>query len=287
VALAALWLACGRTATFDELVAAAVEQRAPGDAGVVRDAGAPRDAGRVEPGLADDLIYLHDPTNLFTYAPATNALRRVGQFDCGRSVNDLAIDRAGRGFVVTTTDLHRVNLETGRCTRIGVLPDLVVALAFLPAGALGTEEALVGYGNSAYYQFNLVTGSATRLGTSDLAGNLVPSGDLAALDDGGTYLTVKDTPTAKDCTDCLVRIDPRNGSVLENLGPLGLEGVWGLASFGDELFGFTTLGQAVKVVALPGGVKTTPLPLDAGQVIRFWGAAARPGARQRLDGGRE
>jgi hypothetical protein len=81
----------------------------------------------------------------------------------------------------------------------------------------------------------------------------------------------------------LVRIDPLTGAVVEQLGPIGLDEVWGLATFDDALYGFTANGGAARFSFRDGGVLATPFVLLPGR--RFWGAAARPGARSFRDAG--
>lgn len=254
------------------------------DAG--RDGGAPDagppDAGVAEPGLAQDVIYLHDSAGLFAYAPSSNSLVFLANLSCPGAL-DLAIDRQGRGFIVAGAALFRVNLQTGACWRLVSIPERLVALSFLPAGALGPSEALVGYGAAAYWEFDPAVGNAYRLGSSTLQGDLVPSGDLAPIDDGGVWLTVKST-SAPQLPDQLVRIDPTNGAVLENLGSIGVTAAWGLATWGGALFAFTSTGQGVRLVLSDGGVQPVALNLP-GPPRTFWGAAARPGAGSLRDGG--
>jgi hypothetical protein len=309
--LLAVFAACGRTELVDDgplpQVVPSVEpvDAGPADAGVRdagrvdagpvdagrRDAGTPDagrdagfDAGRPEMGLAqDDLIYVHEDRQLFTFTPSTGALSRVTGFSC-LFATDMAIDRAGRAFLVANNTLFRVNLQTGTCTGIARLPESLVALAFLPAGVLDQlNETLVGYGETAYWEFDPTDGFASRLGTSALSGDLVPSGDLTALSDGGTFLTVRSRAWPGTRPDELVRIDPLTGAVVEQLGPIGLDEVWGLATFDDALYGFTANGGAARFSFRDGGVLAIPFVLLPGR--RFWGAAARPGARSFRDAG--
>lgn len=252
------------------------------DAGVDAGADAGADGGAdsgVEPGLAaDDLIYLHSDTTLFTWTPSTNVVSRVGPVSCRRPT-DLAIDRAGRAFMVSGTTLYRLNLQTGVCTQFATLPEGLVTLQFLPAGVVDAlQEGLVGYGQQTYWQFELSNGMALALGTSSLGMGLTPSGDLTALDDGGAFLSVR----GGTCNDCLVRVDPQTGAVVERLGPIGAIRVWGLATFDDTLFGFTSAGGVLRLRVLDGGVQSQVV---ASTNFSFWGAAARPGARSRRDGG--
>ncbi|MBL8922454.1 MAG: hypothetical protein JNJ54_26625 [Myxococcaceae bacterium] len=314
--LLATFIACGRTdpLTFEPL--RPVADRPPADAGPdasvdgghdggARDAGpadAGADAGRdggidggfdggrdagpdggvdagSEPGLAaDDLVYLHDNAALFTWAPGTNVVSRVGTVSCIRPT-DLAIDRLGRAFMVSGSTLYRLNLQTGVCTPFATLPEPLVTLQFLPAGVVDAlEEGLVGYGQQTYWQFELSNGMALALGTSSLGMGLVPSGDLTALDDGGAFLSVR----GGTCNDCLVRVDPQTGAVVERLGPIGASRVWGLATFDDTLYGFTASGGVLRLRVGDGGVQSQQV---ATSNVSFWGAAARPGARSRRDGG--
>jgi hypothetical protein len=249
------------------------------DAGLDAGADAGRDAG-VEPGLAaDDLVYLHDDTSLFVYTPATNSVRRVGPVSCVRPT-DLAIDRAGRAFMVAGATLYRLDLQTGVCAQFATLPEPLLTLQFLPAGIVDAlDEGLVGYGQRAYWQFEVRNGMALELGSGALGMGLEPSGDLSALNDGGAFLTVR----GGGCRDCLVRIDPQTGAVVERLGAIGANGVWGLATFDDTLYGFTSAGAVLRLDVVDGGVSSRQLLAQPG--VAFWGAAARPGARSRRDGG--
>lgn len=277
----------GRDAGFDAGVDAGVDAGArdagPPDAGRVdagpRDAGVP-DAGEV--GLAQDLIYVHDSNRLFSFAPSTSTLSLIATLSCPGAL-DLAIDRLGRGYIVAGADLFRVNLQTGACARVATLPEPLVALSFLPAGLLGTEESLVGYGEMAYWEFDPFDGAAVMLGSSGLFGGLIPSGDLSPLDDGGTWLTVRD-PAQTSALDQLVRINPETGAVIQNFGPMGVTGAWGLATWGGQLFAFTSGGQGVRLAFVDGGVQPSQLTLGPG-MRSFWGAAARPGAGSRADAG--
>ena len=248
------------------------------DAGV-RDAGPP-DAGEV--GLAQDLIYVHDSTRLFSFAPATSTLSLIATLSCPGAL-DRAIDRLGRGYIVAGTDLFRLNLQTGACSRVATLPEPLVALSFLPAGLLGTEESLVGYGQMAYWEFDPFDGAAVMLGSSGLFGGLIPSGDLSPLDDGGTWLTVRD-PAIPNAVDQLVRINPETGAVIQNFGPMGVTGAWGLATWDGTLFAFTSGGLGVRLTLFDAGVLPNLLNLGPG-MRTFWGAAARPGAGTRADAG--
>lgn len=280
----------GRDAGFDAGLRdagldAGLRDAGPADAGRfdagIRDAGV-QDAGRPEVGLAQDLIYVHDSSRLFSYAPSTSTLALIATLSCPGAL-DLAIDRLGRGYIVAGTDLFRVNLQTGACSRVATLPEPLVALSFLPAGLLGTEESLVGYGQMAYWEFDPFDGAAVMLGSSGLFGGLVPSGDLSPFDDGGTWLTVRN-PSLPNALDQLVRINPETGAVLQNFGPMGVSGAWGLATWDGTLFAFTSGGQGVRLTFVDGGVQPALLNLGSG-MRSFWGAAARPGAGTRADAG--
>lgn len=302
---AVIVVACGRTepVRFDPPAPVPVDAGAPRpDAGVL-DAGRPdagndagldggADAGRdagvdagPEVGLAkSDVVYVHEAAQLFTWEPTRGTLTPIPGFACG-AATDMAIDRAGRAFIVAGEGLYRLDVQSGRCTWVAQLPESLVALTFLPAGSLDPlEEALVGYGPMAYWEFDPVDGTAVRLGTSALSGGVVPSGDLSALADGRTYLTVRDHAWPTSRSDELVRIDPRSGAVVEQLGVIGLPEVWGLATFDEELYGFSAGGQVARLRFFDGGVQSTVVPL-AGPLRTFWGAAARPHAGSARDAG--
>lgn len=286
--LVVVLLACGRTepVTFVPPVA---EAPSPPDA-FIRDAGTDRDSGHVDAGPIDagsmqgiaktDLIYVNDERYLYTFSPSTNALARIKEISCSPAT-DIAIDRNGVGFVISNDVLYRIDLQTGVCSEPRMVPERLVALQFLPAGVVNpTEEGLIGYGDTSYWQFDPRTGTPLRLGRSALGPSLAVSGDLTALNDGGTFLTVN----GGSCADCLLAITPQTGAVERNFGAMGIRSVWGMATWDDRIFGFTSEGGAFQIDFTPGGGVSSRL-ISSFSPLSFWGAAARPRAGPLRDGG--
>jgi hypothetical protein len=193
----------------------------------------------------------------------------VGTFSGCSGVIDLAIDENQNAVVTTMDGLYKLDLATAACTRIanGSYPN---SLSFLPKGVLDPDrEVLVGYNGSSYVRIDVATGAATVVGA--LQGNLMSSGDIVSVKDGGTFLTV----TGPNCSDCVIQVDPRTGQMLKNLGPIPYASVWGLAYWGGSLYGFTDGGKVFRVSAQGDGIVTTPVALPPGPAgIRFWGAGS-------------
>lgn len=213
------------------------------------------------------VAYAHTPDTLYKIDVESNQLTRVAAFagDCETGgVIDLAIDATGRAYATTFTAFHKVDLTTAVCTQIrrAGYPN---SLAFVRRGDGGAEE-LVGYAGTTYSRIDPTTGAITSIGK--LTGGYVSSGDIVETPDGGAFLTV----TGNGCGDCLLRVDPSTGDIVENLGSVKHESVWGLAAWGNRIHGFSAASGFFSIDRVDGGVVTTDL--DAGGITLFYGAAS-------------
>lgn len=215
-------------------------------------------------------VFGHSPTQLFRLDPDTKQLTTVGPFNGCSQVIDIALD-ADSNIVATTFDgLYSVDKTNASCSLIasGNFPN---SLSFIPAGTLDPNvEALVGYRFDEYVRIDPATGAISTIGY--LGGNgLGSSGDIVSVKGGNTYLTVN----GAGCGDCLVQINPSNGSIVQNWGPLGYGSVWGIAFWAGTVYGFNN-GGALFEVTFENGVMSTMLVAQQG--AEFWGAGSTTSA---------
>jgi hypothetical protein len=151
-----------------------------------------------------------------------------------------------------------IEKTTAKCKYVamGSYPN---SLSIVPVGTVSaTDETLVGYLGADYVKIDKKTGAIAKIGS--LGGGYTSSGDVVSVIGGGTYLTVK----GNSCSDCVVRVDPATGALVEVLGPSGYTDVFGVAFWAGVVYGFTSAGQVFaydvatkssKPVALPGAPK--------------------------------
>jgi hypothetical protein len=150
---------------------------------------------------------------------------------------DIAVDRAGKIFGVGTA-LYAISPATGACTTIAPGPQ-PFTLTFVPVGTVDpTVEALVAFVNGDYVRVNPSTGALTTI-TANAITPYIPSGDLVSVEGGGTYVSV----TGPLCGDCLFEVNPVDGTIVKNLGPIGLAEVYGLGSWSGKVYAFVGDGD--------------------------------------------
>ncbi len=216
-------------------------------------------------------VYAHSGQALYRLDVDTYAMSLVGAFDgCGSAVLDIALDKAGQMYGAMGSGLARIDPLTAKCTLIGggSYPN---SLVVVPAGTVDPDkEALVGFLEAQYVRIDEATGALEVLGKLGKNG-YASSGDMVVLPGGQAFLTVN----GNGCGDCLVRVDPKTGELLEFVAKLDYGDVFGLASSKGDGFGFTSAGEAFRI-DLPSG-KTTPITLTGMPPGGgFFGAASRP-----------
>lgn len=215
-------------------------------------------------------VFGHSPTQLFRLDPDTKQLTTVGPFNGCSQVIDIALDVDSNILATTFDGLYAVDKTNAACTLIasGSFPN---SLSFIPAGTLDPNvEALVGYRFDEYVRIDPTSGAISTIGY--LGGNgLGSSGDIVSVKGGNTYLAVN----GAGCGDCLVQINPSTGAIMQNWGPLGFSGVWGIAFWAGTVYGFNNSG-ALFEVTFENGVMSTMLV--AQQDTEFWGAGSTTSA---------
>lgn len=229
-------------------------------------------APRPTPGVYGE-VFGHSESALFRVDTRTREVAEIGVFQGCTYVADIALDESSTIYGSTGAELVLIENNTARCTRIasGVFPN---SLSFVPAGTVDSNaEALVGFQGGDYVRIDTKSGEVTKLGS--IGGGLQSSGDIVSVKGGKTFVTVK----GKDCADCLAEIDPVDGKLVKNWGPLGRDDAFGLAFWGGELYAFTNGGELLLVTLDTGALVATPLPIaNSPAGLKFWGAGSTTSA---------
>lgn len=235
-------------------------------------------AGGGEP-VGEPVVYGHSRDTLYRLNAETKAVGVVGPFvGCGDPVRveDIALDAESNLYGTSESGLYRIDSNTAVCTLIasGAYPN---SLSFVPKGTVDPdEEALVGYLEDAYVRINTSTGQITNIGSLGSA-TLISSGDIVSVKNGPTYLTVKDRDqNGTSCRDCLVRVNPATGALVEGYGPIGFDKVFGTAFWAGSVYGFTNDGDLFEIQIVNGDLVTTPISTPNG--LSFWGAGSTTSA---------
>lgn len=221
-------------------------------------------------------VFGHSGSVLYRMDPDTKAVEEVGTFTgCDGSVIDIALDENSEMFGSTFGELYSIDRLTGACTLIAK-GDYPTSLSFVPAGTVDPNiEALVGFVDEEYIRIDKQTGAPTTLGT--LADGLASSGDLVSVIGGGTWLTV--TGPGCESGDCLIELDPADGTIIQNYGPLPYAEVFGLAFWAGRAYGFAREGVLFEIEFGATDVLTTEIPIPgAPAMLEFFGAGSTTSA---------
>jgi hypothetical protein len=209
-----------------------------------------------------------------------------------------------RAFAIDDKTLYEVRLPAGTVNAIGPLTG--VQASTMTDVALHPSNVLYGVApSSGLYSINQSTGAATLLKSLNLGANIngadvAPDGTLYIA--GSSDLFTVDTKTnvatkvasfptgyessgdlafigmrlvaaaktiAVGTTDYLVELDPTGGTA-KVLGPIGKTCVWGLAAFGQTLYGLTCEGYVLSVDPATGAGTVLTQTMTG-----FYGASAR------------
>lgn len=246
------------------------------DSGVMDSGMVPDDSGSMmDSGPPPALVYGHTADTLYSFDLNAQMVSLIGKFSgCTQTMGltqviDLAVDEKGNAFVTTFDGFYSVDLMSAACTLVAkgsyTYPN---SLSFVPKGTLDqNQEALVGYNGATYLRIDTSTGAITNIGT--LGMGYMSSGDIVSVKGGGTFLTV----TGNGCADCVLQVDPKTGSVIQNYGSVGRSAVYGLAWWAGALYGFDEGGDLFRITGGNGTTATTAsVQSDAG--IKWWGAGS-------------
>lgn len=220
----------------------------------------------------------HSGRTLYRLDPETNDVEVVGDFtglDGNFSIIDIALDADSNMYGTAFSSLWSIDRTTAHCTKIAN-GSYTTSLSFVPAGTVDPgQEALVGFDDDLYVRIDVETGVVTPLGT--LPGGLRSSGDIVSVKDGGTYLTV--FGPGCEVTDCLVELDPADGTVLHNFGTLPYDEVFGLAFWGGSAYGFARDGHLFEIEIMGDMASVIYIPLPGAPAgLEFFGAGSTTSA---------
>jgi hypothetical protein len=219
-------------------------------------------------------VYGHSPDDLYKLDPVTKEVIVIGPFQGCSSVIDIALDKDSNLYGTTSFGFYQINKATAACTLIssGGYPN---SLSFVPKGSVDpNEEALVGYNGGSYIRIDTKSGAVTSLGGS-LPNGFGSSGDIVSVINGPSYLTVY----GPNCSDCIVQIDPANGTMIKNWGPLPYSSVYGLAFWAGSAYGFSNSGDLFEIKFANDVATTTPIAIPGAPVdLQFWGAGSTTSA---------
>jgi len=221
-------------------------------------------------------VFGHSANILYRLDPDTSEVTEVGPFQgCDASIIDIALDADSQMYGTAFTSLWRIDRATAECTHIadGSYP---TSLSFVPAGTVDPdEEAMVGFVDEEYVRIDTETGAVTPIAT--LADGLASSGDLVSVKDGGTYLTV--FGPGCEVADCIIELDPSDGTILQNFGLLPYDQVFGLAFWAGRAYGFARDGILFEIEFGAGDVDTTVIQFpSAPNDLEFFGAGSTTSA---------
>ncbi|HWB81865.1 MAG TPA: hypothetical protein VG755_43180 [Nannocystaceae bacterium] len=222
-------------------------------------------------------VFGHSADTLYRLDPETKEVTIVGVFDgCSASIIDIALDAKSNMFGTAYGSLWRIDKDTGRCIHVAD-GDYPTSLSFVPANTvLLGEEALVGFVDDEYIRIDPETGEVTSLGA--LSGGLRSSGDLVSVAGGGSYLTVVDDGACSS-NDCLIEVDPQDGTVLNNYGTVPYPQVFGLAFWAGRAYGFARGGDLFEIRFVDDQLMTTAIDIPVAPAgLEFFGAGSTTSA---------
>jgi len=243
-------------------------------------------------------VYANTDDTLYSLNPSTNAITTIGTFagmggtTYDSTITDLAVDATGNVYVNTETVVYSAVLPTTlpgtvqltKLAAIAVATDQsFYALAFAPAGALGTGEVLIGGdGDGELYSISTTNGATQDLGSfgtdpSHSGYNFALSGDLVFYMDATNtptgLATVRPckpkTTTCLETSDYLVAVDMaalKNAYTSNTPATSVRKGIYGGSSTSDgagtgygDLFGLGAWEGNVFAFARKNSANATPL----------------------------
>ncbi|MGZ3423296.1 MAG: hypothetical protein ACXVEF_35550 [Polyangiales bacterium] len=218
-------------------------------------------------------VYAHSSDTLYKLDPDTKAVTVVGKFDGCSSVVDIALD-AKSNLYASAGGIYKVDTKTAKCTSVGGGSFAGNSLSFIPAGILDpTQEVLVTYNGGTYYKVDVSSGATTELGS--LPSGYSSSGDIVSVKGGGTYVTVN----GNGCGDCLLEVNPKDGSMKKNWGSVGASQVFGIAFWAGSVYTFDNSGQIFELTFGTDKVTAKNIPIPSKPAgLQFWGAGSTTSA---------
>jgi hypothetical protein len=237
------------------------------------------------------IIYANTDDSLYELDPATNALSLVGSFDgAAGTITDCAVNSAGDVYVNSADAIYEAAVPAGGKGKVSLSKLAAIgggksappffALAFAPAGVLGSGEGLVGGdADGVLWAIDPKTGDTRKLGSfgKDKSGaTFALSGDLVFYRDGEgkpTGLATIRPCSGSSCNtqnDYLAAVDmdalaqaftsgTPAGTLIAGIyggsgnskGPgIGHGGIYGLGAWQGKVFGFERASANKNVPAM-------------------------------------
>jgi hypothetical protein len=255
------------------------EQEGSPDGGGSADGGGRADAGpQLGCGELQGCFTTYANSDLVLYHVdlVGRALVRIGPFEIGENMTDIAVSPDGQVFGISETAFYAVDAGDGHGTRLAPLEacgTFGVALTFGPDGTLYAGDF-----NGAFCRIDVSVTPPDVIRVGDLGDDLALAGDLVAVADGTLYGTAYDTSTpATQDDNLLVRIDPASGTATRLAGTrIGWGRLFGVGYDVGTVFAFTHdgTGEVVTVDPLTGAgtLYATFTDPASGSGIAFAGA---------------
>ena len=198
-------------------------------------------------------VLAHERGQLFNIDVPGAQVELLGQASV--DLTDLALDPDGTLFGIDGNgNIMTVDANTGATS---VLFNVSAPFTGLDSAPDGTIFAA---GGLSFYRLTM----GGPIEAASFPPGLQSSGDIAFLE--GRMLA---SATSGAGNDVLVEVDLATASSKE-IGSLGFDCVWGLAAFGDTLYGFTCNGEVLRV-----NPNTASSTVASTANVAFWGATAR------------
>ena len=170
------------------------------------------------------------PDDLVTIDLTSGTLTTVGDCGTGTFNTGLSVDATGQAWMKSSLNLYRVDRVTGACSFATTLAGPVSLSNVLATNGRGTQYTAQRQGGpTEIFTIDRATGSVLSVGSNGIS-NLAalafrphPLPPLYATDGAGGGGGGTGGPST------LYRLDPRNGSVLQTIGPVGFNEVVGIA----------------------------------------------------------
>ncbi|MFO0562846.1 MAG: hypothetical protein U0269_32805 [Polyangiales bacterium] len=201
--------------------------------------------------------FAHGSTGLYEVLLPAARVRTIAPVRV--SLTDIALHPDRTLYGIGAAGLYRVDPDTGAAESVVALP-----LPFASLDATQDGQLFAAAGNT-LYRIDVAAGGAVPV--AEFPPGLESSGDLAVLE-GRLLATARTDMTTTD--DTLVELHTDRSAPARVIGHVGTGCVWGLAAFGPTLYGFSCMGQVLRID--PNTGRGTTLALSS---FRFYGATAR------------
>lgn len=203
------------------------------------------------------LAYAHSQDALYEILLPSGKVQLIGPM--GQQITDIALVSNKQLYGLSFSEFFQLDTTTGEAVFQGsISAPGAVAFDVAPDGQLYV-------GGDALYRLDLDSGQLSFV--APFPPGLQASGDLAVL--GGRTLVTARSVGGGGGVDLLVEFDLASQSA-KVLGETGFDCIWGLAAFGETLYGLTCNGEVLSVDPKTG--KSAVLSQGG---PAFWGASAR------------